>query len=107
MSSGVQSSETVQKERSLWARIVDWVILEGNRRLLAFGIVNLEGLEDAFESIAVVRQFYKTVALQQDLTELSRLLVYVSADVYPSSVPEGTSSSECWHSGQKSISLAM
>lgn len=35
-----------------------------------------QALEDLLESIAVVRQFYKTMAIQQDLATLSRLLVY-------------------------------
>lgn len=44
--------------------------------LPAEAIEELQGIEEALEAIAVVRQFYKTVALQQDLAELSRLLVY-------------------------------
>lgn len=44
--------------------------------LPAEAMVELQGIEDALESIAVVRQFYKTVAIQQDLAELSRVLVY-------------------------------
>lgn len=35
-----------------------------------------EAMETLLESIAVVRQFYKTIAVQQDLATLSRLLVY-------------------------------
>jgi hypothetical protein len=35
-----------------------------------------EAIEALLESIAVVRQFYKTIAVQQDLARLSRLLVY-------------------------------
>lgn len=35
-----------------------------------------EAIEGLLESIAVVRQFYKTMAIQQDLATLSRLLVY-------------------------------
>jgi hypothetical protein len=33
-------------------------------------------IEELLESIAVVRQFYKTIAIQQDFAELSRLIVY-------------------------------
>lgn len=33
-------------------------------------------IETLLESVAVVRQFYKTIAVQQDLATLSRLLVY-------------------------------
>jgi hypothetical protein len=36
----------------------------------------LHALEELLESVAVVRQFFKTLALQQDFTVLSRLLVY-------------------------------
>ena len=36
----------------------------------------LEAIEKLFESIAIVRQFYKTIALQQDFATLSRLIVY-------------------------------
>ena len=36
----------------------------------------LRAIEELLESIAVVRQFYKTIAIQQDLATLSRLLVY-------------------------------
>jgi len=36
----------------------------------------LEALDELLESVAVVRQFFKTVALQQDFAALSRLLVY-------------------------------
>lgn len=35
-----------------------------------------EAIEELLESIAIVRQFYKTIAIQQDLATLSRLLVY-------------------------------
>ena len=35
-----------------------------------------QALEKLLESIAVIRQFYKTIAIQQDLATLSRLLVY-------------------------------
>lgn len=35
-----------------------------------------QALEELLESIAIVRQFYKTIAVQQDLATLSRLLVY-------------------------------
>ncbi|WP_049906143.1 hypothetical protein [Halorubrum aidingense] len=33
-------------------------------------------IEELLESIAVIRQFYKTIAIQRDLATLSRLLVY-------------------------------
>ncbi|GAA0511815.1 hypothetical protein SAMN04488066_10480 [Halorubrum aquaticum] len=33
-------------------------------------------IERLLESIAIVRQFYKTIALQQDFAELSRMIVY-------------------------------
>ncbi|WP_050025299.1 hypothetical protein [Halorubrum saccharovorum] len=36
----------------------------------------LKAIEELLESIAVVRQFYKTIAIQEDLATLSRLLVY-------------------------------
>ncbi len=36
----------------------------------------LEAIDQLFESIAIVRQFYKTIALQQDYASLSRLIVY-------------------------------
>lgn len=36
----------------------------------------LEALDDLLESLAIVRQFFKTLALQQDFAVLSRLLVY-------------------------------
>lgn len=35
-----------------------------------------EAIDELLESIAIVRQFYKTIAIQQDLATLSRLLVY-------------------------------
>ena len=35
-----------------------------------------QAIEDLLESIAVIRQFYKTITIQQDLATLSRLLVY-------------------------------
>ncbi|EMA64262.1 hypothetical protein C469_01130 [Halorubrum lipolyticum DSM 21995] len=35
-----------------------------------------QAIETLLESIAVVRQFYKTIALQQDFAELSRMIVY-------------------------------
>jgi hypothetical protein len=35
-----------------------------------------QALEELLESIAIVRQFYKTIALQQDFAQLSRLIVY-------------------------------
>lgn len=35
-----------------------------------------EAIERLLESIAVVRQFYKTIALQQDFAELSRKIIY-------------------------------
>ncbi|WP_418279803.1 hypothetical protein [Halorubrum sp. DTA98] len=38
--------------------------------------VELHAVERLLESIAVVRQFYKTIALQQDFAELSRMIVY-------------------------------
>ena len=38
--------------------------------------LDLQALEELLESIAVVRQFYKTIALQQDFARLSRLIVY-------------------------------
>ena len=36
----------------------------------------LRAIEELFESIAVARQFFKTLALQQDFAQLSRLVVY-------------------------------
>lgn len=36
----------------------------------------LHALDDLLESLAIVRQFFKTLALQQDFAVLSRLLVY-------------------------------
>jgi len=36
----------------------------------------LEAVDELLESVAVVRQFYKTLALQQDLAILSRHLIY-------------------------------
>jgi hypothetical protein len=39
-------------------------------------VEELRAVEDLLESIAVVRQFYKTIAIQEDLATLSRLLVY-------------------------------
>ncbi|GAB3699151.1 hypothetical protein [Halorubrum pallidum] len=36
----------------------------------------IRAVEELLESIAVVRQFYKTIALQQDFAELSRMIVY-------------------------------
>lgn len=35
-----------------------------------------QAIERLLESIAVVRQFYKTIALQQDFAELSRMIIY-------------------------------
>jgi hypothetical protein len=35
-----------------------------------------QAIDKLLESIAIVRQFYKTIALQQDFAELSRLIVY-------------------------------
>lgn len=37
---------------------------------------DLQALERLLESVAVTRQFYKTIAVQRDLATLSRLLVY-------------------------------
>jgi len=37
---------------------------------------DLDGLADLFESIAVARQFFKTLSLQQDFARLSRIVVY-------------------------------
>jgi hypothetical protein len=39
-------------------------------------LVELDSIERLLESVAVVRQFYKTIAIQRDLATLSRLLVY-------------------------------
>ena len=39
-------------------------------------LAEFRAVEDLLESVAVVRQFYKTIAIQQDLATLSRLLVY-------------------------------
>lgn len=39
-------------------------------------LADFQAIEDLLEAIAVVRQFYKTIAIQQDLATLSRLLVY-------------------------------
>ncbi|MDZ5809933.1 hypothetical protein U4E84_01010 [Halorubrum sp. AD140] len=39
-------------------------------------LADFQALEDLFDSLAVVRQFYKTIAIQRDLATLSRLLVY-------------------------------
>ncbi|MCG1007388.1 hypothetical protein [Halorubrum lacusprofundi] len=36
----------------------------------------LQAIDELLESIAIVRQFYKTIALQQDFAELSRMIVY-------------------------------
>ncbi|WP_418285277.1 hypothetical protein [Halorubrum sp. DTA46] len=36
----------------------------------------LQAIDELLKSIAVVRQFYKTIALQQDFAELSRMIVY-------------------------------
>lgn len=36
----------------------------------------LRAIDELFESIAVVRQFYKTIEIQQDFASLSRLIVY-------------------------------
>jgi hypothetical protein len=44
--------------------------------LPADAIEELRSLDDLLESVAVVRQFFKTIALQQDFATLSRLLVY-------------------------------
>ena len=37
---------------------------------------DFQAIEDLLESIAVIRQFYKTITIQQDIATLSRLLVY-------------------------------
>jgi hypothetical protein len=39
-------------------------------------LAEFQAIEELLESIAVVRQFYKTIALQQDFAELSRMIVY-------------------------------
>lgn len=39
-------------------------------------LADFQAIEDLLESIAVIRQFYKTTTIQQDLATLSRLLVY-------------------------------
>ncbi|WP_321168417.1 hypothetical protein [Halorubrum sp. JWXQ-INN 858] len=39
-------------------------------------LADFQAIEDLLESMAVIRQFYKTIAIQQDLATLSRLLVY-------------------------------
>lgn len=39
-------------------------------------LTELRAMEDLLESLAVTRQFFKTIALQQDFASLSRLLVY-------------------------------
>jgi len=36
----------------------------------------IRAVEDLLEALAIVRQFYKTIALQQDFAELSRMIVY-------------------------------
>lgn len=36
----------------------------------------IRAVEDLLETVAIVRQFYKTIALQQDFAELSRMIVY-------------------------------
>ncbi|MXR40553.1 hypothetical protein GRX01_04220 [Halobaculum sp. WSA2] len=43
-------------------------------------------VDELLESIAVVRQFYKTIAIQQDLATLSRLLVYTGIAALASAV---------------------
>ncbi|WP_205743002.1 hypothetical protein [Halalkalirubrum salinum] len=35
-----------------------------------------QAIEELLESIAIVRQFYKTIAIQQDFATVSRLLIY-------------------------------
>jgi len=44
--------------------------------LPADAMEELRSLDELLESIAIVRQFFKTIALQQDFAVLSRLLVY-------------------------------
>lgn len=39
-------------------------------------VVELEALESLLESVAVTRQFFKTIAIQEDLARLSRYVVY-------------------------------
>lgn len=39
-------------------------------------VADFQAIEDLLESIAIIRQFYKTITIQQDLATLSRLLVY-------------------------------
>lgn len=41
----------------------------------------LEALLELLKSIGVARQFFKTIAIQQDLAQLSRMLVYIGAPV--------------------------
>ncbi len=49
---------------------------EHRASLPAAARTELEAIEELLESIAIVRQFYKTIALQQDFAILSRLIVY-------------------------------
>jgi hypothetical protein len=49
---------------------------EHGSALSAEATVELEALGELLEYVAVVRQFFKTIALQQDFAALSRLLVY-------------------------------
>ncbi len=39
-------------------------------------LTELQAIDELFKSIAVIRQFYKTIAIQQDFANLSRQLVY-------------------------------
>ncbi len=39
-------------------------------------LTGLRAIDELLESVAIVRQFYKTIAIQQDFANLSRLLVY-------------------------------
>jgi len=49
---------------------------EYEEALPADALAELQALEELLESVAIVRQFFKTIALQQDFAALSRLLVY-------------------------------
>lgn len=41
----------------------------------------LDAILDLFKSVAVARQFFKTIAIQQDLAQLSRMLAYIGVPV--------------------------
>lgn len=49
-------------------------------------LTELQAIEDLLESLAIVRQFYKTVALQQDFARLSRQLAYAGMIAFLSAI---------------------